>query len=411
MNSIHNTALRLCLGAFRSSPVESLYCEANEPPLWIRRQHLLLNYIISVSSNPLNPVYSLFTNDSLQNISTSSTIRPLPSLLKTMPIKIDISQTFPLPLPLMPPWTKNIPHINTSLTTLNKNETPNDLIKKTFLDIIYRNEYDLVLYTDASKNETGVGCAVTTLDSPVFSSTISSTCTVHTSELYSILQVFKHISAPNKNVCICTDSLASIHSIKDIYSDHPLIQNIHDSYQLSFSQNITVTILWTPSHIGIMGNELADQLAKRATTLNYYADNIQIASDLKQVMKHKIKSLWQNHWNSIPTKLQKIQPSLSHPYYIGASNLSRQDLAVLRRLRIGHTRFTHGYLMSSNSRPFCSTCNCIYTVEHIILECQQYTTRRQQLNLKGSLQEILGNPDNVPSVLQFLKDVQLYHKI
>ena len=37
---VQNQGLRLSLGAFRSSPVESLYVEAHEPPLEIRREKL-----------------------------------------------------------------------------------------------------------------------------------------------------------------------------------------------------------------------------------------------------------------------------------------------------------------------------------------------------------------------------------
>ena len=39
---VHNEGLRLSLGAFCSSPVESLYVEAHEPPLEIRREKLAL---------------------------------------------------------------------------------------------------------------------------------------------------------------------------------------------------------------------------------------------------------------------------------------------------------------------------------------------------------------------------------
>lgn len=77
LNAIHNMALRFCLGAFRSSPSESLYCEADEPPLWIRRQYLLLSYAASVSSNPLNPVYSLFISTASPLNNPSPIIKPI----------------------------------------------------------------------------------------------------------------------------------------------------------------------------------------------------------------------------------------------------------------------------------------------------------------------------------------------
>ena len=42
----------LSLGAFRSSPVESLYVEAHEPPLEIHRDKLALQYILKLKTNP-----------------------------------------------------------------------------------------------------------------------------------------------------------------------------------------------------------------------------------------------------------------------------------------------------------------------------------------------------------------------
>ncbi|GFT43274.1 putative RNA-directed DNA polymerase from transposon X-element [Trichonephila clavipes] len=41
---VHHQALRLCLEAFRTSPVESLYSEAYEPPLDLRRKELFSDY-------------------------------------------------------------------------------------------------------------------------------------------------------------------------------------------------------------------------------------------------------------------------------------------------------------------------------------------------------------------------------
>ena len=45
----------MALGTFRTSPVESLLAEANEPSLESRREKLALNYISRVKANPDNP--------------------------------------------------------------------------------------------------------------------------------------------------------------------------------------------------------------------------------------------------------------------------------------------------------------------------------------------------------------------
>ena len=61
LDTIHNQRLRLCLGAFRTSPVQSLYVESNEPPLGLRMTRLSLQYGMS---NKVNPAYSaVFQSD------------------------------------------------------------------------------------------------------------------------------------------------------------------------------------------------------------------------------------------------------------------------------------------------------------------------------------------------------------
>ena len=46
LDPIHNQGLRLALGALRTSPVASLYVEADEPSLYSRREKLSLQYAI-----------------------------------------------------------------------------------------------------------------------------------------------------------------------------------------------------------------------------------------------------------------------------------------------------------------------------------------------------------------------------
>ncbi|GFX85029.1 putative RNA-directed DNA polymerase from transposon BS [Trichonephila clavipes] len=50
LDPVHHQALRLCLRAFRTSPVESLYAEAYEPPLDLRRNKKFIIYTDSLSA-------------------------------------------------------------------------------------------------------------------------------------------------------------------------------------------------------------------------------------------------------------------------------------------------------------------------------------------------------------------------
>ena len=62
LEPIQNMALRICLGTFRTSPMQSLYVEANEPPLYLRFDKLCIQYALQLRSNPDNPAYDVVFN-------------------------------------------------------------------------------------------------------------------------------------------------------------------------------------------------------------------------------------------------------------------------------------------------------------------------------------------------------------
>ena len=58
LDNVHHQGLRLAVGAFRTSPVESLL-EAEEPLLYLRREKLALQYAIRLAANPSNPTFKV----------------------------------------------------------------------------------------------------------------------------------------------------------------------------------------------------------------------------------------------------------------------------------------------------------------------------------------------------------------
>ena len=53
LNPIHHESLRLVLGAFKTSPIDSLYAKVHKAPLQIRSEKLAFK----LKSSPSNPVY------------------------------------------------------------------------------------------------------------------------------------------------------------------------------------------------------------------------------------------------------------------------------------------------------------------------------------------------------------------
>ena len=62
---------------------------------------------------------------------------------------------------------------------------------------------------------------------------------------------------------------------------------------------------------------------------------------------------------------------------------------TLYRLRIGHTRLTHSYLLSSDDLPECGTCQCPLTVKHILIECVDLKDVRNKRFVVSSIKDSL----------------------
>ena len=125
LDPIQNQALRLCLGAFRTTPVESLQIEANEPPLSLRRNKLALQYALKVYSNVSNATFDCIYNSRYGQIfARKETAIPtvgirLEQLLLDAVIDVDIIDAYSLTT--IPPWIIQSPTINFNLHTGNTN--------------------------------------------------------------------------------------------------------------------------------------------------------------------------------------------------------------------------------------------------------------------------------------------------
>ena len=160
--------------------------------------------------------------------------------------------------------------------------------------------------------------------------------------------------------------------------------------------------------MGINGNEKADIAAKEATTLQI--SDVKIPhSDLRQTVRKYVNQRWQSQWDNVTfNKLKNIKPT------IGSSKLpkglQRKEQTILHRLRLGHTRYTHSFLLKKEDCPECNTCQTADTVDHFLVHCQKFQQTRTNC-LKGkSLPEILTQTP-VQSLIEYVKEIGLYHKL
>ena len=159
---------------------------------------------------------------------------------------------------------------------------------------------------------------------------------------------------------------------------------------------------WLPSHIGITGNEKADQAAKRALAQEPDVSAIP-HTDLLPLSREHIRSQWQNDWNKKKDNhLYSVQPTLEQRSdKRKRAGLTRPEQVRMACLKIGHTRLTHEHRLKGVAEPMCQECNAILTVEHILLNCKKFET---------SMKNVLDN-NECKTILNFLREVQLFEKI
>lgn len=89
----------------------------------------------------------------------------------------------------------------------------------------------------------------------------------------------------------------------------------------------------------------------------------------------------------VPTenKLREIK-HLVEPW-LKPNSLSRKEVK-LNRLRIDHTKVSHGFLTVKAKPPICFSFNKSITIEHIIIHCLIYTEVKKEFQIPDNLYEV-----------------------
>ena len=165
LDPIHNQGLRLALGAFRTSPVASLYVEADEPSLYSRREKLSLQYAIRLAANPSNPAHEVTFPPNYVDLyeqkpkaikSFRIRISPLLEAANIKPQNVEKHIT-----PDIPAWCVKQPDILFDLHSGKTSESNPHMLKDDFRRLQSRYKNYQQVYTYGSKEDSKVGCAVT----------------------------------------------------------------------------------------------------------------------------------------------------------------------------------------------------------------------------------------------------------
>ena len=419
LNVLHRQGIRLCLGAFKSSPIESLYVEANEPPLELRRKELAMRYTLKIKSNPNNPTYdSLFRfpyTEEYEYEKYPSLAESMRRLFEEAHVRTEkIART---KVPDTPIWQSEPNEVSFKLSQYDKSNTLASFFKSKFSsDILSEYEGYNLYYTDGSKlNELAAFGLYSRFRN--ISNRITDDSSIFTAEAEAIrktLQMIQHSTQSMKNVIFC-DSKSVLETISNQETRNPIMISILDSLEKLKRDNFVIEFCWIPSHVGIQGNERADQYAKAGLSSRVEPSHFKVPyTDFIPKVKTYIKNLWQiryndKHFNKRPIKLYDINPSIK-PFYL--NNISRKDEVIIHRLRIGHTRLTHCHLMENRPEPSCIFCdaNVVLSVKHLLIDCLHFSIIRARYFNANSMRDLFER-FSIKHIIQFLKEARLYYLI
>ena len=428
LDTVAHEALRIASGAFKSTPVESLLVHCEEPSLSERREYLTMRYYLKIKASLQNPAFKCVTrNPTFLRNSNQKAISVRISNIKTkynlpnFSIKPEFS--YSLLNFTIPRYAIRNPPINTELSNHPKVTTSPHVYRALFQQMRSQNYSGYKeIYTDGSKFPNGVGSAAVSMNSNCVA-TLPKEASIYSAELHavkmavdSITRVIRTSEQYTQSV-IFTDSKSTVDSL-NANNDHPVVRYIIHKIFDATLRGTHIEICWIPCHVDIIGNDKADQKAKAAANRQpelipiYYKDYF---PTLKTAFLKQRNTTWQN----LPRqpKLRTIRPDLEP--WPPMQYINRRCQVIMNRLRMGHTRFTHGYLMDSNMGPpvppMCHFCaQDLLSVNHIFTMCAALNTSR--IRHFGSmpawnLSFMLGKYADTQKIINFLMENNLLAEI
>lgn len=387
LEACYNAGIRSASGAFKSSPISAIMAEAGVLPfnyeevLQLIRKGAQIQTIAEPGTNR-----AVFTRS--RERFGELTGEDLPDVERVIRITDR-------------PWNEATPKIDWTMHHLVRAGDNAAKVAAAFGEVAERYRLDRNIYTDGSMKDGIVGAGV--VDGAIKTTyRLPEQCSVFSAEAFAILKGLEETPRDGSRLVIFSDSLSVLAAIESGNSKHPWVQKIERALR-----ERDVIFVWIPGHAGIAGNDQADEAAKLANE----RDSVDMPipkQDLLRWARDRTSATWNKEWLGYrDMSLRRIKPTTT----AGKDRQDQEEQRALTRLRIGHTRLTHGESFKTGSK-MCTTCGVPLTVEHILLDCRKYNAERTKHKIGSNLGVVLANDEaEEDKLLSFLREARLFKEL
>jgi ribonuclease HI len=416
LDVIKNQCLRICTGTPKYTSTAAVEVDTGELPLDLRRLEIACRKGIQIQAQKSHPSAEIKPRAFIVNPPSASLKAPtFYSRVNPILSSMCLQRVFKPGPAAIPPWKKKNIQINLVLTKFeSKHQTP-EVIKARAMELIDAEYTDYIrIYTDASRTKKGK-CALgiysevsATVAHPFLSHSqaykLNRDHSIYTAELVAIRTAIQEITGIENNLnisakfVIFSDSLSSLLSIQQEHShSHPNILN--EILTLIVNLRSTLHLVWVPSHVGIRGNETADQLAKKGLVkkrVDIYARFE--PQDIFVRLRKKIDNIWQERWEASRTFYKNFCHQVTRETETPVPD--RRLDTFINRLRMGSIPLNSNLqLIKKHPDGLCDSCKVPETVKHFLIHCtgptatlvKKWFRRKRRKDPQPNLYEILNS--------------------
>ena len=276
----------------------------------------------------------------------------------------------------------------------------------------------IVSYTDGSLLNNKTGCGIHTVlgERVIYNGNfyLGNTATVFQAEITAITksaEILLNSGWKNKTITFYSDSQASLAALNKLTVNSDTVEKCLNALNALGKDN-QIHLRWVKAHVGIHGNEIADFLAKKGSSLGEGpTDQLLIpkAKQKRQINEY-FHSKWSKAWKSYAQARQtKIWfPKPDPKKSLQLLSRSRKILGTLVQFLTGHNKLKrHKNIQNGVNDPH--SCRlCLEQEEssfHVIAECPATQTLRTRV-FEFPIPKCLPNPPNwtVCQLVRLLKE-------